>query len=615
MTQQSSCLEFRGYGSIIFVHYGRRPATANAHSCSHSHPKGTAKALGDHPSDRDKHTHAQRPHAQPARDHFHHETHSTSALHTSPYTHQNHGRNPMEHPYGVHQNHHNHNSSNSNNNNNNNNNNHYHYHHQHQHSHYTDSYNDSSDSGRNSYSPEPEPESRSDAQLSTRSSPMFIDGLPTHVPESHRYDAAHPDPKTLSPADGHLKWEGAPEDSAVSAPQANGSEDEDDHLLPRLSTIEEESLQKQARAYRNPTREPSPPITTRIIDGTGPIAPSERDAPPPQTTRALSSVSPSEGPLSRTPLGPNAAVADSSMTLTQSPSSALSNPSSPASSPPLPLQKRPRSPSQEREISPASPRAKCSPSNGLSPQTSCESSDRPSLSQPDRINAWPAENHSPRRLASPLPTPHAHGPPPVVKKQRRRRISSEEEARILVNGVSRFVCHECNRYFTRANNLKMHRLTHAGTKPYLCNFEDGAGDPCPSAFTRKHDLQRHVDSVHLMATKFKCSYCGVECKRQDGFRRHQLSNPRCRMANNMAQVLRRRDETTAEAEMREEAEDMDELESSEADESSEEDAAKVDRIEQSAVQLDADGAEVRPGFRPGDRWTWNFERPVTQHRP
>ncbi|KAF9967663.1 hypothetical protein BGZ70_008715 [Mortierella alpina] len=116
----------------------------------------------------------------------------------------------------------------------------------------------------------------------------------------------------------------------------------------------------------------------------------------------------------------------------------------------------------------------------------------------------------------------------------------------------------------------MHRLTHAGTKPYLCKYDDGAGDPCPSAFTRKHDLQRHVDSVHLMATKFKCSHCGVECKRQDGFRRHQLSNPQCRMANNVAQVLRRRDETTAEAELREEAEGMYELESSEEDESNSE---------------------------------------------
>ncbi|KAF9950430.1 hypothetical protein BGZ72_007906 [Mortierella alpina] len=609
MTQQSSCLEFRGYGSIIFVHYGKRPATARAPSCSHSYTKGKGTALGDHHHHHHQHskdhpTHAQRPHAQPARDYDAHETHHTSSntMHTLPYTQQNHSRNPAEHHFSVH--HH----SNSNNSS--------HYHLQHHHSHYTDSYNDSSDSCRNSYSPEPEPEPRSDALLSTRPSPMRMDGHPTHVPESHRYDSGHPDPRTLSPADTHLKREGAPEDSAVSAPQVNGYEDEEDRLLQRLSTIEEESLQEQARAYRNPSREPSPPSTSRILNSTRNTAPSERQAPPPQTTRELSSATLPEGPLSITPIIAHVvAAAGSPMASTQSPSSALSKPSPSAPSPPLPLQKRPHSPSQEREFSPASSRVRLSPSDDLSPETSRESSARPSLPQPHRTDTWPVDSYSTQMVPSPLQTAHVqHGPPPVVAKHRRRRISSEEGARILVNGVARFICHECNRYFTRANNLKMHRLTHAGTKPYLCNYEDGAGEPCPSAFTRKHDLQRHVDSVHLMATKFKCSHCGVECKRQDGFRRHQLSNPRCRMANNVAQVLRRRDETTAEAEMREEAEDMDELESSEAYESSDEDTRRVERIQPNAVHAgDVDAAH--PEFGPGDRWVWSHERPMSLQQP
>ncbi|CAO3567111.1 unnamed protein product [Mortierella alpina] len=624
MTQQSSCLEFRGYGSIIFVHYGSRSATPKAHS-SHTYSTSKARALVDHHHhhpDKVKHSHthththtnAQRTHAQPARDHFHnhhhhhHDTHviSTNTLHTpSPYTQQNHSRRPIEHPYSAHH----HVRSNSSRNNLNN-----HYNH---HSHYTDSYNDSSDSSRDSYSPEPEPESRSDARLSTRPSPMPVNGFPTRVPESHRYDAGHRNSKTISPAEGHLKREGAPEDSAVAAPQAVDVADGEETLLQPLSTIDEESLQEQTTVHWNPSREISPPSTIGIRSGTGNIAPTERDAPPPpQMTKAWSSVTLREEPLARTAIGDHAANVGFAIASTQSFSSTPPNSSSSASSPPLPLQKRPRSPSRERGFLSVSPRAKRSPSDDLSPQTSRELSARPSLPQPHRTHTWPTEKHSARLLPSPLESAHSHGPPPVVGKHRRRRISSEEGARILVNGVARFICHECNRYFTRANNLKMHRLTHAGTKPYLCRYEDSAGDPCTSAFTRKHDLQRHVDSVHLMATKFKCSHCGVECKRQDGFRRHQLSNPQCRMANNAAQVLRRRDETTAEAELREEAEGMYELESSEEDESSsEEDIARADRIEWNAIRLDADDVDTRPVFRPDDRWAWSHERPMSLHGP
>jgi len=86
------------------------------------------------------------------------------------------------------------------------------------------------------------------------------------------------------------------------------------------------------------------------------------------------------------------------------------------------------------------------------------------------------------------------------------------------------------------------------------------------------------------------------------------------MANNAAQVLRRRDETTAEAELREEAEGMYELESSVEDESSsEEDIARADRIERNAIRLDADDVDTRPVFRLDDRWAWSHERPMSLH--
>ncbi|KAI5124412.1 hypothetical protein M0805_008296 [Coniferiporia weirii] len=57
----------------------------------------------------------------------------------------------------------------------------------------------------------------------------------------------------------------------------------------------------------------------------------------------------------------------------------------------------------------------------------------------------------------------------------------------------RFKCKQCPRRFTRAFNLKTHLLTHDPnrTKPYIC-----PRDSCGRSFSRKHDLSRHIVSLH-----------------------------------------------------------------------------------------------------------------------
>ncbi|KAA1068642.1 hypothetical protein PGT21_018185 [Puccinia graminis f. sp. tritici] len=57
--------------------------------------------------------------------------------------------------------------------------------------------------------------------------------------------------------------------------------------------------------------------------------------------------------------------------------------------------------------------------------------------------------------------------------------------------LKRFPCPECGQRFARAFNLQTHIATHAGMRPFSC-----PADGCSKAFSRRHDLGRHVGAVH-----------------------------------------------------------------------------------------------------------------------
>lgn len=117
----------------------------------------------------------------------------------------------------------------------------------------------------------------------------------------------------------------------------------------------------------------------------------------------------------------------------------------------------------------------------------------------------------------------------------------------------RFQCPKCSRAFARAYNLSTHLSTHdpdpSRAKPFPCPYRSCRAEGGRS-FSRKHDLQRHVASVHewepepgihgdsgdvgegqdtgglaslglgTPGKKFRCEQCGRAFVRRDALRRH-----------------------------------------------------------------------------------------------
>lgn len=83
--------------------------------------------------------------------------------------------------------------------------------------------------------------------------------------------------------------------------------------------------------------------------------------------------------------------------------------------------------------------------------------------------------------APPVMAPHPQYPQQVPLAQSPGQYSGEYTSA----GGRPFTCDMCSLSFNRQHDLKRHRETHTGEKPYLCN------GGCGKTFTRKDALKRH----------------------------------------------------------------------------------------------------------------------------
>ncbi|XP_075239309.1 uncharacterized protein LOC142334865 [Convolutriloba macropyga] len=72
---------------------------------------------------------------------------------------------------------------------------------------------------------------------------------------------------------------------------------------------------------------------------------------------------------------------------------------------------------------------------------------------------------------------------------------------------------ECNRRFSRSDELNRHTRIHTGTKPYECEI-------CKRRFTRSDHLTTHM-RTHTGEKPFKCSHCEKSFARSDEKKRHE----------------------------------------------------------------------------------------------
>jgi len=167
-----------------------------------------------------------------------------------------------------------------------------------------------------------------------------------------------------------------------------------------------------------------------------------------------------------------------------------------------------------------------------------------------------ALQHRQQKLETALPKSAAGSP-----AKRPTEAAAKDAKRIRVDDRTlgdqtpkRFQCPQCSRAFARAYNLNTHLSTHDPdpnkAKPFSCPYRSCKSEGGRS-FSRKHDLQRHVASVHewepepgihgdtdevgeghetgglaslglgTPGKKFRCAQCGRAFVRRDALRRHQ----------------------------------------------------------------------------------------------
>ncbi|KAJ3115145.1 hypothetical protein HDU96_001111 [Phlyctochytrium bullatum] len=88
--------------------------------------------------------------------------------------------------------------------------------------------------------------------------------------------------------------------------------------------------------------------------------------------------------------------------------------------------------------------------------------------------------------------------------------------KVTPEGLTFFECPfpGCGRPFRRRYNLSSHLYCHTGEKPQVCEV-------CGWGFSRRHDLKRHIKTLHNDDRPFSCSSCHQRFLKEDQLARHR----------------------------------------------------------------------------------------------